>query len=65
MAIREFECKNPNKACDKCLEGFEIYQKMSDDLIKKCPYCGCPVRQIMSVNTFVCLGDGWTRRGTD
>ncbi len=65
MAIREFETINPNNACDKCLEGFEIYQKMSEPLIKNCPHCGGKVRQLMSVNTFHLIGNGWCRRGVD
>jgi len=63
MATREYEVINPSKGCDRCLQGFELQQRMSDDLIKKCPYCGASVRQIMSVNSFVLSGSGWTRRG--
>ena len=63
MAIREFESINPNKGCDRCNEGFELYQKMSEDLITNCPHCGCNVKQIMSMNSFHLIGSDWTRRG--
>ena len=61
--MREYEVINPDKGCDRCLQGFELQQKMSDDLIKRCPYCGASVKQIISMNSFHLVGDGWTRRG--
>ena len=63
IAIREYECKNPDKGCDRCLSGFELQQRMTDDLINKCPYCGTAVRQIISMSSFQLTGEGWTRRG--
>ena len=65
MPIYEFAAKNPDKACDICLEGFEYSQKITSKLISRCPHCGNGIKQMMSTNTFICLGDGWTRSGCD
>ena len=65
MAVYEFTAKNPDKACDICLEGFEYTQRITDKMISKCPHCGNNIKQMMSTNTFRLEGPGWTRRGVD
>lgn len=34
--------------CDSCGKTFEEFQKMSDDPIKVCKFCGEPVRRLIS-----------------
>jgi len=35
-------------ACDACGNGFEVFQKMSDDPVDVCPKCGKKVRRVLS-----------------
>ena len=57
------EAISPKEGCDTCLEGFEHIQKITEDLISFCPWCSNPIRQVMSVNTFLLEGPDWTRKG--
>lgn len=34
--------------CDKCLEGFEVIQKMSDPPVESCPECDASVKRVPS-----------------
>lgn len=34
--------------CTSCSHVFEIFQTMSEDPLKKCPYCGKGVRRLVS-----------------
>ena len=33
--------------CLKCMEVFEVFQKMSDPPIEKCPKCGSEVKRLI------------------
>lgn len=35
--------------CDKCGHGFERFQSMTDDPVKRCPKCRCKVRRVFGV----------------
>ncbi|NLB54340.1 MAG: zinc ribbon domain-containing protein [Lentisphaerae bacterium] len=49
MPIYEYQAKDPEKSCEKCLHPFEELQKISDPTLTKCPACGNLVRKIISV----------------
>ncbi len=34
--------------CDECHERFEVFQSMSEDSLEECPYCGGPVKRLIS-----------------
>ena len=46
MPTYEYECKRTGK-------GFERFQKMSDEPLKKCPECGGPVRRLIGTGAGV------------
>lgn len=48
MPIYEYECENPDNACDKCAGRFEVIQRMSDAPISECPWCGQRVLKLIS-----------------
>lgn len=52
MPIYEYKCK-------KCGIVFEVIQKFSDALIKKCEECGGPVEKLISMSSFHLKGTGW------
>ena len=37
-----------SQGCSHCRDGFEILQKLSDQILKKCPACGNPIQRIIS-----------------
>ena len=43
-----YEYRHTSKTGDTCEETFEIFQKMSDDALTKCPVCGEAVEKILS-----------------
>ncbi|MCA8915864.1 MAG: zinc ribbon domain-containing protein [Planctomycetes bacterium] len=43
-----YEYRHTAKPGETCEESFEIFQKMSDDALVKCPVCGKPVEKILS-----------------
>lgn len=47
--------------CESCKYKFEVFQKITDEPIKKCPECGKKVQRIITggVGT-IFLGTGWT-----
>jgi putative FmdB family regulatory protein len=45
--------------CDKCEKNFELFQKMSDPVAKKCLFCNGPVTKQISMTTFHLKGGGW------
>ena len=63
MPCYEYECINPNKGCERCQEGFELQQRITEDAIEFCPFCSTSVKKIISPSSFALTGDGWTRRG--
>jgi len=49
MPIYEYESINPEKGCQRCRNRFEIFQKPSEPPISKCPFCGGPVKKVISL----------------
>ncbi len=52
MPIYEYECK-------RCGKVFEVWQKITDEPIKKCPDCGGEVQKLISESSFILKGTGW------
>jgi putative FmdB family regulatory protein len=52
VPLYEYQCK-------KCKHRFEKIQKFSDPHVKKCPECGGPVEQLLSVPAVQFKGTGW------
>jgi putative FmdB family regulatory protein len=52
MPIYEYRCK-------KCGKEFEIFQKMSDPVIKTCKICKGPANRLISMSSFHLKGGGW------
>jgi putative FmdB family regulatory protein len=48
MPIYEYQTSNRNKACSKCLNAFEVFQKIDEKPLNQCPSCGNKVRKIIS-----------------
>jgi len=52
MPIYEYKCR-------KCGKEFEIFQRMTDPVLKSCQYCKGPVQKLMSLSSFHLKGSGW------
>ncbi len=48
MPIYEYETIVPGKGCEKCRKRFEVIQDINEAPLSKCPYCGNPVRKLVS-----------------
>ncbi|WP_376690970.1 FmdB family zinc ribbon protein [Wenzhouxiangella sp. EGI_FJ10409] len=48
MPFYEYISTEPQAGCDYCSQPVTILQKMDDPLMRKCPYCGHPVRRLIS-----------------
>lgn len=49
MPIYEYEAIDPDKACDRCRQRFELIQGIKEKPISACPYCGQAVRRVISM----------------
>ena len=56
MPIYEYECQ-------KCKKVHEIWQKITEDPVKKCPTCKGKVERIISAVGFELKGGGWYKDG--
>lgn len=52
MPIYEYECLD-------CGKHFEIFQKISEDPLKKCRECGGHLNRLISMCSFQLKGSGW------
>ena len=52
MPIYEYKCK-------KCGKEFELFQRMTDPVLKSCQHCKGPVHKLMSLSSFHLKGSGW------
>jgi putative FmdB family regulatory protein len=43
-----YEYRHTQDKGETCEENFEVFQKMSDDALEKCPVCGQPVEKLIS-----------------
>lgn len=48
MPIYEYQSLTPETACPDCRDGFEVYQKMSEEPLAACRNCLNPVKKIIS-----------------
>jgi len=49
MPIYEYQSINPDGACSRCSQGFEIFQKINEEPLSACIYCGTHVKKIISM----------------
>lgn len=47
MPLYVYEAKDKRLSCDKCCEGFEITQRLSEDKLTNCPACGNPIYRVI------------------
>ena len=52
MPIYEYKCR-------KCGKEFELFQRMTDPVLKSCQDCKGPVHKLMSLSSFHLKGSGW------
>ena len=45
--------------CTKCREIFEAFQKITDEPVSQCKFCGAKVEQLISHSSFQLKGSGW------
>jgi putative FmdB family regulatory protein len=49
--------------CRKCRKNFEVFQKISESPLAKCPTCGGKVDRLISAAAFSLRGGGWYKDG--
>jgi len=49
--------------CSKCKKTFEIFQKITEKLLTKCPDCDGKVKKLISQTSFALKGGGWYKDG--
>ncbi len=52
MPIYEYQCT-------KCGEVFEAFQKITDEPLGQCKFCGAKVEKLISHSNFQLKGSGW------
>jgi putative FmdB family regulatory protein len=45
--------------CDSCRKNFEVFQKITEDPLKKCEDCGGSVQRLVNASHFILKGNGW------
>ncbi len=45
--------------CENCGRDFELFQRITDPVAKKCKFCQGRVRRLISRTTFQLKGGGW------
>ncbi|UCG38725.1 MAG: zinc ribbon domain-containing protein [bacterium] len=45
--------------CDTCRKDFEVFQKITDNPLEKCPECGGRVQRLIAASNFILKGGGW------
>lgn len=48
--------------CKSCGE-FEIEQRITEDVLSKCPTCKKKVKRLISASSFILKGNGWYKDG--
>ncbi|MCP4626082.1 MAG: hypothetical protein GY850_21605, partial [bacterium] len=49
MPIYEYKAEDRKDACGVCCDGFETYQKISEDVLSSCSCCGGKIRKTVSL----------------
>jgi len=52
MPIYEYKCK-------KCGKEFELFQNITDPVVKTCKFCKGSVNKLISMSSFHLKGSGW------
>ena len=45
--------------CNKCGKEYELFQKISDPVVKSCQFCKGPAHKLISLSAFHLKGSGW------
>jgi putative FmdB family regulatory protein len=48
MPIYEYQAITPDRSCDKCGKGFEIFQGVNEKSLSSCPSCRKRIKKIIS-----------------
>jgi putative FmdB family regulatory protein len=48
MPIYEYRSVNSHAGCERCREGIDVIQKMTEAPLKACPHCGAPLKRVFS-----------------
>ena len=62
MPIYEYRVKDEVAGCRHCHEPFEVFQKISDAPLDKCPQCSAPVRRLISTHSVGASKSGFDSR---
>ena len=52
MPIYEYKCR-------KCGKQYELFQNITDPVVKACKFCKGPVNKLISMSSFHLKGSGW------
>lgn len=63
MPNYDYEC---DKSSGGCGHTFEVFQKITDSLKRKCPKCKkSKLRRLLGVPSVIFKGTGWTPKGNN
>ncbi len=48
MPIREYQARDPARACDSCRSRFERIERLTEDPLQSCPSCGAALVRLIS-----------------
>ncbi len=60
MPIYAYQASDPATSCEKCKDGFDLRQSLSDPALDACPWCGAPVARVPSLAAI-----GFSQSGLD
>ena len=49
MPTYEYQCANPDAACDQCRAPFEVQQPITEAALTACPHCGGAIKRLISL----------------
>jgi putative FmdB family regulatory protein len=52
MPFYTYQCSTDN-CCDKCRNGFDVLQKLSDQVLLRCPQCNAVIKKVISAPNVV------------
>lgn len=53
MPIYEFTAADPSQSCAHCATRFEIFARISDPELTRCPQCGAAIKRLISVASVI------------
>ncbi len=51
MPIREYQARDPLRACDSCRANFERIERLNEKPLRICPSCGAELTRLISAPT--------------